>query len=254
MRFLQHIECFFIGGKPTFILESAIGATVPVYYRQVPEAEDFSGKFKPLHTLKGYDVPELPLEFVDCVPKDEDDKKKTLIIKTITALSKFLGRLPFKDRSIAKGDDEIIFDQYIADSFAEIGIPKPSFDSSIFEPEHCVRNGIFYSFLRATSKDSFVIDFTNYTKYSFKNTDRPPILKAHLKLDGGKLVFESISRFDKNLNIVEVVSACESDEFIKLRSELYANAFFELTTTQHLIGCHFLAGSNLNSHKPRNVI
>ena len=53
-------------------------------------------------------------------------------------------------------------------------------------------------------------------------------------------------RFDKNLNEIEIVDADNSEKFIRTRAELYANAFFELTVMQHLVGCHFIAATNLN--------
>jgi hypothetical protein len=246
MNFLQHLECFFLGGKPTFIFTKGIDITAPVYYRQIPEAEDYSTKLTPVNKVKYYDVPELPLEFVPDVPKDEEDKKKLFLIKAKTSLDKLFSYIPYNHRNLGPGEDKRIFDEYLQETFSKAGLATPSFDESLFEPQYCIRNGILYSFLKRETGNRYTIDFTHYHKYKFRKEINPPILKAKLKLEKDILVFESISRFDKELNLIETVPADGSKEFIRIRSDLYATAFFDLTAVQHLLGCHFLAGFNLN--------
>ena len=117
MNFLQHIECFFLGGKPTFVFAKGIDITAPVFYRQIPESQDFTGKLKPANQVKYYNIPELPLEFVDSVPADEEDKKKLFLIKAKTTLDKFFSYIPYKHRNLKRGEDKKIFDQYLQDTF-----------------------------------------------------------------------------------------------------------------------------------------
>lgn len=246
MNFLQHIECFFLGGKSTFVFAKGIDITVPVFYKYIPESEDLTKKIKPAHQVKYYNIPELPLEFVDSVPADEEDKKKLFLVKAKTTLDKFFSYIPYKHKNLKHGEDKKIFDQYLQDTFKKAGLANPSFDESLFEPNYCVRNGIFYSFLKRISGNQFEIDFTHYSKYNFRENINPPILKAKLRLDNNTLIFESISRFDRDLNLIECVQADDSEKFTRIRTDLYATAFFDLTAVQHLLGCHFLAGFNLN--------
>lgn len=246
MNFLQHLECFFLGGKPTFVFDKGIDITGPVFYKQIPESDDLTGKIKPANQVKYFNIPELPLEFVDSVPTDEEDKKKLLIIKTIIFFNNFFKYIPYNHRDLNRGEDKKIFNQYLQDTFKNAGIAYPSFDETLFEPNYCIRNGILYSFLKKVSDNQFEIDFTHYSKYNFRKKINPPILKAKLKLYNNILLFESISRFDKDLNLIECICADDSEKFIRIRTDLYATAFFELTTVQHLLGCHFLAGFNLN--------
>lgn len=246
MNFLQHIECFFLGGKSTFVYDKGIDITGPVFYKHIPESEDLTKKIKPANQVKYYNIPELPLEFIDSVPDDEEDKKKLFLNKAKTTLDKFFSYIPYKHKNLKRGEDKKIFDQYLQDTFKKAGLANPSFNESLFEPNYCVRNGILYSFLKRISVKQFEIDFTHYSKYNFRENINPPILKAKLRLDNNTLVFESISRFDRDLNLIECVQADDSEKFTRIRTDLYATAFFDLTAVQHLLGCHFLAGFNLN--------
>ena len=245
MNFLQHLECLFLGGKPTVLFTKAIDLTSPVYYKRIPDSEDFAYNLKPISNVKYYNVPELPLEFVEQVPTDEEDKTKIFLSKFKTTIDKIFTFIPYKHKTLSKGQDKEIFEKYLRDVFKGAGLEAPSYDETLLEPNYCIRNGIFYSFLKQISTNQYTIDFTHYSKYEFKKGINP-ILKANLAMKDGILVFQSISRFDKGLKLIEEIPADGSDKFIRIRADLYSTAFFELTALQHLLGCHFLAGFNLN--------
>ncbi len=246
MNLKQQLECLFLGGTPAFIFTKGIKITKPVYYKQVPEAQDLIGRLRPINKVKYFNVPELPLEFVDSIPTDEEDKTRMALIKIKEILDKVLKIIPFKHKNLTEGEDKTIFEEYLKDIFVEAGIPAPTFDKKLMEPDNIVRNGILFSFLKPVSSNKYKIDFRHFAKYDFRKEIDCPILVGNLKLTNNVLEFENIVKYNKLLNVTETVCADEGERFIKLRAELYANAFFELTAVQHLLGCHFLAGFNLN--------
>ena len=242
----QHLECFFMGGKTTFLTTEAIKKISPIYYKDIPEAEDFTNKFKPINEIKYYDVPKLPIEFIEPIPQDEDSTEKLIILKVKKNLDLMLNFFPFKKENIKEGEEQAIFNEYLKDIFKSSGVNPPSFNKALMEPNNIIRNGIFFSFLKHVSDDKYVVDFTHFAKYNFRKEINNPILKGNLILKNDILKFENIVRFDKDLKQIELIEADDSEKFIKTRAELYANVFFELTLMQHLVGCHFLAATNLN--------
>jgi len=246
MTLEQHLECLFLGGKTTFLITKAIKDTVPIYYKEVPDAEDFTNKLKPIHKVNYYDVPELPIEFIEPIPKDEDSTEKLRLLEIKKFLDSILNLFPFKSENLKEGEEQAIFNKYLKDIFKISGVNAPSFDKTLMEPDNIIRNGIFFSFLKHVSDNQYVIDFTHFAKYNFRKEINNPILKGNLILKNDILIFKNIVRFDKNLKEIETIEADNSEKFIKTRAELYANVFFELTVMQHLVGCHFIAATNLN--------